>query len=76
MTEQLRATYEQAQHLPDALQNELAVRITAMIEEFEEQAWNAIVSQPHVLQRLRELGKEAREEHRRGETIEGGFGDE
>lgn len=38
MTEQLRATYEQAQHLPDALQNELATRIMAMLEELEEQA--------------------------------------
>lgn len=76
MTEQLRATYEQAQHLPDALQNELAARITAMIEELEEQTWNAIVRQPHVLHKLREFGKEAREEYQRGEAIEGGFGDE
>jgi predicted ATPase len=76
MTEQLRATYEQAQHLPDEVQNELAARIAELLEEIEEQEWDAIVSQPHVLEKLREFGKEAREEHQRGETLEGGFGDE
>jgi hypothetical protein len=77
MTEQLRATYEQAQRLPDAAQNELAARIEELLEEMEEeQVWDAIVSQPHVIEKLREFGKEAREEHLRGETLEGGFGDE
>jgi uncharacterized protein (UPF0335 family) len=49
MTERLRATYEQAQRLPDAVQNELAARIAELLEEIEEQEWDAIVSQSHVL---------------------------
>jgi DNA phosphorothioation-dependent restriction protein DptG len=74
MTEQLRKIYETIAQLPDEAQNQLAARIGAILEEFDEQAWDAIVSQPHVQQRLRELGQEALQEHQRGETIEGGFG--
>jgi hypothetical protein len=42
-------------------------------EEVEEKEWMAIVSQPRVIHRLRELGRQALEEDRAGETEEGGF---
>lgn len=42
-------------------------------EEVEEREWMAIVSKPRVIRRLRELGRQALEEDRAGETEEGGF---
>ena len=42
-------------------------------EEVEEREWMAIVSKPRVIHRLRELGRQALEEDRGGETEEGGF---
>jgi len=41
--------------------------------EVEEREWMAIVSKPRVIHRLRELGRQALEEDRAGETEEGGF---
>lgn len=58
------------QRLPDDAQNAIATRI---LEEIEEQEWDAIVSNPHVQKRLRELGRQALEEDWAGETEEGGF---
>jgi hypothetical protein len=70
MNEQLKHAFEAAQQLPDQAQAAIAARI---LEEIEEQEWEAIVSQPHVRQRLRELGRQALEEDSAGETEEGGF---
>lgn len=70
MTEQLRHAIEAMQRLPDEAQNAIAARI---LEEIEEQEWDAIVSKPRVQARLRELGRQALEEDRVGETEDGGF---
>lgn len=70
MTEQLQHAIEALQRLPAEAQNAIAERI---LEEIEEQEWDAIVSKPRVQARLRELGKQAREEEKVGETEEGGF---
>lgn len=42
-------------------------------EEIEEREWESIVRKPRVLNRLRELGRQALEEDEAGETEEGGF---
>lgn len=63
MTEQLRHAIEAMQRLPDEAQNAIAARI---LEEIEEQEWDAIVSKPRVQARLRELGRQALEEDRVG----------
>ncbi len=70
MTEQLQHLIEVLQHLPVAAQDAIATRI---LEELEEQEWDAIVSKPSVRARLRELGRQALEEDRLGESEEGGF---
>lgn len=41
--------------------------------EEEEREWNTIVSQPHVINTLRRLATEARQQDAAGETEEGGF---
>lgn len=70
MTEQLQQAIEALQRLPADAQNVIAERI---LEEIEEQEWNAIVSKPHVQARLRELGRQALKEDEAGEIEEGGF---
>lgn len=70
MTEQLQHAIEALQRLPAEAQNAIATRI---LEEIEEQEWDAIVSKPRVQARLRELGRQALEEDKAGETEEGGF---
>lgn len=70
MTEQLRHAIEALQRLPEDVQNAIAARI---LEEIEEQEWDAIVNKPRVQARLRELGRQALEEDKAGETEEGGF---
>ena len=70
MTEQLRYAIEAMRRLPDEAQNALAARI---LEEIEEQEWDAIVSKSHVQTRLRELGRQALEESKAGKTADGGF---
>ena len=70
MTEQLQHAIEALQRLPTNAQNAIATRI---LEEIEEQEWDAIVSKPTVQTRLRELGRQALEEDRVGETENGGF---
>lgn len=70
MTEQLQHAIEALQQLPANAQNVIAARI---LEEIEEQEWDAVVSKPRVQARLRELGRQAVEEDRAGETEEGGF---
>ncbi len=61
---------EALQRLPADAQNTIATRI---LEEIEEREWDAIISKPRVQARLRELGRQAREEDRAGETEDGGF---
>lgn len=68
MTEQLQQAIEALQQLPSDTQNTIASRI---LEEIEEQEWDAIVSKPQVQARLRELGRQALAED--GETEDGGF---
>ena len=63
MTEQLQHAIEVLQRLPADAQDAIAARI---LEEIEEQEWDAIVSQPHVRANLRELGRQALEEDRAG----------
>lgn len=70
MTEQLQEAIEALQRLPAHAQNKIATHI---LEEIEEQEWDAIVSKPSVQARIRELGRQAIEEDRAGETEEGGF---
>jgi len=70
MTGELQQAIEALQKLPDNEQNAIAKRILNEIDEIE---WDAIVSKPHVKKRLRELGRQAMEEDRAGETEEGGF---
>lgn len=70
MTEQLRHAIEAMQRLPAEAQNVMAARI---LEEIEEQEWDAIVSQPRVQTRLRELARQALEEDKAGKSEEGGF---
>jgi len=70
MTEQLRHAIEAMQRLPDEAQNAIAARI---LEEIEEQEWDAIVSKPHVQARLRTLARQALEEDKAGKTEDGGF---
>ena len=70
MTKQLQQAFERAQQLPDAVQNALAERI---LEEIEEQEWEAIISKPHVQQKLLKLAEEAWQEYEAGEAEEGGF---
>lgn len=70
VTEQLQQAIEALQRLPDDAQNVIAERI---LEEIEEQEWNAIVSKPPVQARLRELGRQALREDEVGETEVGGF---
>ncbi len=70
MTEQLQQAIEALQRLPAEAQNAIAKRI---LEEIEEQEWDAIVSKPHVQACLRTLGRQALEEDKAGETEEGGF---
>jgi hypothetical protein len=70
MTEQLQHAIEALQRLPADAQNAIAKRI---LEEIEEQEWDAIVSKPHIQKRLSELGKQALQEDRVGETENGGF---
>ena len=69
MTKQLQQAFERAQQLPDAVQNALAARI---LEEIEEQEWEAIISKPHVQQKLLEMAEEAWQEYEAGEAEEGG----
>ncbi len=69
MTEHLQEAIEALQRLPADVQNTIATRI---LEEIEEREWDAIVSKPRVQARLRELGRQAREEDRAGETEDGG----
>ena len=60
--------------LPEDMQDELAARINALLDEIkQEQEWDAIVNQPRVRKRLRELGQQALAEDAAGETEEGGF---
>lgn len=73
MTEKLRTVYEQAQQLSEQTQDELAVRIEAMLDEISEREWERIISQPHVIQAIIELEEEAKRRHDAGETEEGGF---
>jgi hypothetical protein len=70
MTRELQQAIEALQKLPENEQNAIARRI---LNEIDESEWNAIVNKPHVKKRLRELGREAMEEDRAGETEEGGF---
>ncbi len=70
MTEQLQHAIEAMQRLPTDAQDVLAAHI---LEEIEEQEWNAIVGKPRVRARLRELGRQALEEDKAGETEIGGF---
>ena len=70
MTEQLRHAIEAMQRLPAEAQNAIAARI---LEEIEEQEWDAIVSKPHVQARLRTLARQASEEDKAGKTEDGGF---
>jgi len=70
MTEQLQQAIEALQRLPSDAQNTIAARI---LEEIEEQEWDAIVSKPQVQARLRELGRQALEEDEAGETEDGSF---
>jgi hypothetical protein len=70
MTEQLQQAIEALQRLPADAQNAIARRI---LEEIEEQEWDAIVSKPHVQAHLHELGRQALEEERAGENEDGGF---
>lgn len=70
MTEQLRQAFEQAQRLPERVQNVIATRI---LEEIEEVEWDAIVSKPRIQKRLRELAQQALAEDAAGESEEGGF---
>ena len=70
MTEQLREAFERARQLPDTAQNALAERI---LEEIEEQEWEAIINKPCVHNKLIALAEEAWKEYEAGETEEGGF---
>ena len=70
MTEQLQHAIEALQQLPENAQNAIATRI---LEEIEEQEWDAIVRKPRVQARLREMGRQALAEDKAGETEDGGF---
>ncbi len=70
MTDLLKEAFERAQHLPDTAQNTLAAHI---LEEIEEQEWEAIISKPRVQKKLLALAEEAWKEYEAGETEEGGF---
>ncbi len=70
MTEQLQHAIEALQQMPADAQNAIATRI---LEEIEEQEWDAIVCKPRVQSRLRELGRQALEEDKAGEIEDGGF---
>lgn len=73
MTEKLRAIYKQAQQFSEETQDELAARIEAILDEMSEREWERIISQPHVLKAIIELGEEAKRQYDAGETEEGGF---
>ena len=70
MTEQLRQAFEQAQQLPENVQNFLAKRL---LEEIEGREWEQIVSKPHVRATVRTLAEEAYKQYQRGDTEDGGF---
>lgn len=70
MTEMLKKAFEKAQQLPEDAQDALAASI---LEAIEEREWEAIISKPHVQQKLLNMAEEAWQEHEAGETEEGGF---
>ena len=70
MTELLKEAFERAQQLPDIAQDALATHI---LEEIEEQEWEAIINKPRVQKKLLALAEEAWKEYEVGETEEGGF---
>jgi len=67
MNEKLRQAIEAIQKLPDDDQTAIANRL---LDELSEREWKEIVSKPHVINKLRELGRKAMQE----ESEEGGFG--
>jgi hypothetical protein len=69
LTTELQQAIEALQKLPDNEQNAIAKRI---LDEIDEAEWNAIVSEPHVKKRLRELGRQAIQEDKAKETEEDG----
>jgi len=70
MTEQLKEAFERAQLLSGTARNALTAHI---LEEIEEQEWEAIINKPQVQEKLIALADEAWKEYQAGETEEGGF---
>ena len=64
------ARIESARQLSNDLRDKELERI---LDEIDEMEWDAIVAKPQVKQRLRELGRRAREDHLAGRTVKGGF---
>jgi hypothetical protein len=51
--------------------------VSAFVQgELNEREWDAIVAKPHVMKRMVELARKARQEHLEGKTEKGGFGRE
>ena len=44
-----------------------------MLDEISEREWEGVISKPHVIQGIIELGEEAKRQYDAGETEEGGF---
>jgi hypothetical protein len=44
--------------------------------ELDEREWDKIVAKPHVMKRMVDLARQARQDYLEGKTIEGGFGRE
>ncbi len=90
MSEQFSQAVAAAQRLPDETQKSIMLEriesaqqlsndvrseeLERILDEIDEMEWDAIVAKPHVKQRLRELGRQAREDHLAGRTTKGGFG--
>lgn len=64
------ARIKSARQLSNDLRDKELERI---LDEIDEMEWDAIVAKPQVKQRLRELGRQAREDHLAGRTVKGGF---
>ena len=74
MVDELRHAFEQAQHQPEAVQRDLAQRITAWLNEAaEEREWDALIGSPQGQATLERLAAEARAEIARGDVEDGGW---
>ena len=67
MTEQLRAAFDQVEKLPQAQQDAIAQMI---LDELDEQEWDAIVSSPKGQATMRKLLAEAQKEIDSGQIEE------